>query len=99
MNRSGRFDVRTVTIAPGGERRFHEPEWRDALVFVERGQIELASASGASERFGRGDLLWLTGLPLLALRNRRPEPAVLVAVSRATDVSPGDRAPPGTSPA
>jgi hypothetical protein len=30
----------------------------------------------------QGDVLWLTGLPLRALRNPGPDAAVLVAISR-----------------
>jgi quercetin dioxygenase-like cupin family protein len=77
-----RFEVRIVTVPPGGELGFHDAEWRGAIVAVEGGRIELASASGASRFFDRGDLLWLDGLPLRALRNPGREPTVLVAVSR-----------------
>ena len=75
------FELRVVTIAPGRERAYHEAEWRDALVFVERGEIELESPT-ATSRFARGDVLWLIGLPLRALRNRGQEPTLLVAISR-----------------
>jgi hypothetical protein len=75
------FELRVVAIAPGRARAYHEGEWRDALVFVERGEIELESACG-SPRFARGDVLWLIGLPLRALKNPGREPALLVAISR-----------------
>jgi hypothetical protein len=75
------FRVRTVAVGP--DRPFREVEWRDALVIVEQGEIELEGASGARCRFGPGDVLWLGGLPLRALRSSGAEPAVLVAVSRA----------------
>jgi hypothetical protein len=74
------FRVRTVTVDP--DRPFREVEWADALVLVERGEIELEGVSGARWRFRRGDVLWLSGLPLRALRSSGREPAVLVAVSR-----------------
>ena len=38
---------------------------------------------GSRHRLGRGDVLWLAGLPLRALCNAVREPAVLVAVLRA----------------
>jgi hypothetical protein len=76
------FVLRAVAVAPGSERAYREDEWRDALVVVKRGEIELESVSGATHRFTRGDLLWLTGLPLRALHNRGSEPTLLVAVSR-----------------
>jgi hypothetical protein len=76
------FVLRAVAVAPGGRRAYDEGEWRDAIVVVKRGEIELECLSGISHRFRRGDLLWLSGLPLRALHNRGGEPALLVAVSR-----------------
>lgn len=76
------FERRVIVVAPGRSRAYDETEWRDALVVVEHGQIELESAAGARRRFVRGEVLCLAGLPLRALHNRGPEPAVLVAVSR-----------------
>ena len=74
--------MRVVAVAPGDERPYVEDEWRDALVLVRAGEIELRGVSGARSSFGRGDLLYLQGVPLRALHNPGSEPAVLVAVSR-----------------
>lgn len=49
---------------------------------VEHGLIELESTSGVSRSFVAGDILWLAGLPLRALRNPGTIPAVLAAISR-----------------
>jgi hypothetical protein len=76
------FHVRRIIVAPGHERRYDEAEWRDSLVVVESGRIELECRSGYRRRFGRGDVLWLIGLPLRALHNYGRVPTVLVAVSR-----------------
>lgn len=76
------FRLHVVAVAPGGARPYEAAEWRDALVLVERGEIELETVRDGSRRYACGDVLWLTGLPLRALRNRGGEPAVLVAVSR-----------------
>ena len=76
------FEVLAVPVAPGCERAFDEADWRGALVVVERGEIDLDCLNGDSRRFGRGDMLWLSGLPLRALCNRGGEPALLIAVSR-----------------
>jgi hypothetical protein len=76
------FELRVVTVAPGRARRYAEAEWRDALVVVESGEVELEPEDGVRRRFARGDMLWLTGLRLRAVHNRGPEPARLVAVSR-----------------
>jgi hypothetical protein len=76
------FALRFVTVEPGVPRRYDEAEWRDGLVVVEHGDIELEALSGARVVFRRGDVLWLVGLPLRALHNHGREPVWLVAVSR-----------------
>ena len=76
------FDIRVVVLVPGAERPYEESEWRDALVVLETGDIDLESVGGSRHRFRSGDVLWLSGLPLRALHNYGPEPALLVAVSR-----------------
>lgn len=88
------FEVRVVDIAPSAVRLYNAAEWRDALVVVEEGEIELESLHGSHRRFGRGAVLCLTGLPLRAIHNRGPQRALLVAVTRrARSLGPrGDRA-------
>jgi quercetin dioxygenase-like cupin family protein len=76
------FAIRIVIVDPGARRSFQEAEWRDALVVVERGTIQLEAAGGVRRDFVTGDVLCLMGLSLRALHNRGPEPAILVAVSR-----------------
>jgi hypothetical protein len=76
------FVRREVVVPPGSARPYDPAEWEDAIVVVERGEIELECRAGHLARFRRGDILWLTGLPLRVLRNHGGEPAVLVAVSR-----------------
>ena len=76
------FDVRRIVVAPGAERPYDEQEWRDAIVVVESGGIELECNCGGRRGFRRGDVLWLIGLPLRVLRNSGSAPTVLLAVSR-----------------
>jgi len=76
------FDMRVVSVPPGGERPYDPAEWQDALVLVRSGEIELRGVSGATRSFGCGDLIWLDGVPLRLLRNPGSEPAVLVAITR-----------------
>jgi hypothetical protein len=76
------FARRRITIPPRSERPYDPAEWWDSLVMVECGEVELDCRGGELARFKQGDILWLTGLPVCALRNRGDEPAVLVAVSR-----------------
>lgn len=61
-------------------RVYDRCEWDAALVVVEQGAIELECSLGIAYRFRSGDVLVLGGLPLRALHNRGPEPAVLSAV-------------------
>ena len=74
--------LRTVSVEPGASLAYEEADWRDALVTVESGELELVLTCGRSCFFQRGDLLWLQGLPLASIRNRGDEPTVLVAASR-----------------
>jgi hypothetical protein len=76
------FVRREIVVPPGNERRYDPEEWVDSLVVVKAGEIELECHAGHLATFQRGDILWLTGLPLRVLRNRGRAPAVLVAVSR-----------------
>jgi hypothetical protein len=76
------FELRAVPVPAGSARSYDADEWRDALVLVERGAIELESLGGTRHHFERGDLLWLMDLPLRALHNQGSEPAVLLAVAR-----------------
>ena len=76
------FVRREIVLAPGTERPYDPDEWADSIVVVADGEVELECRAGHLARFRRGDILWLTGLPLRVLRNRGSEAAVLVAVSR-----------------
>lgn len=78
------FERRVIVIAPGRARLYDGGEWRDAIVVVVRGEVELRCRRGARRSFGRGDVLWLDGLPLRSLHNPGQESAVLVAISRRT---------------
>lgn len=93
MEEPSGFELRTVTMEVGATRIYNEAEWRDALVVVAHGEIELESLDGDSCRLGSGAVLCLMGLPLRVLRSRGTEPAVLVAVSRRS----GDEFFPGGS--
>ena len=84
------FDVRTVALPPGGARSYHPAEWRDALVLVAGGTLELEFTGGRRERFPTGAMLWLARLSLRALHNpASSEVALLVAISRRPMTSRG----------
>jgi quercetin dioxygenase-like cupin family protein len=76
------FQVRVVVVEPGTCRPYDEAEWRDAMVVVEVGEIEVEAWCGRCWQFTGGDVLWLTGLRVRRLRNRHAQRAVLTAVSR-----------------
>ena len=75
------FERRVIVVAPGSTRAFDPVEWQDAIVVVERGCVEVEGVSGTRRTFGRGDVVYLDGLPLRRLHNHGDEAAVLVAVS------------------
>jgi hypothetical protein len=77
-----RFDRRVVSVPPGRARQYVEADWRDALVVVARGEVELEARGGTRRSFPRGAVLSLAGLPLRALHNHGDEPVELVAVRR-----------------
>jgi len=76
------FTRRTVVLEPGTSRPSGDAEWRDAIVMVESGDVELECAAGGRRRFAAGAVLWLTGIDLRVLHNVGTGPVVLVAVSR-----------------
>jgi hypothetical protein len=73
---------RDVLLPPGAERAGDDPAWRDALVLVVRGQVELGAPR---RRFGAGSVLVLEGL---AVRNPGPLPAALIAYARGASGPP-----------
>jgi quercetin dioxygenase-like cupin family protein len=78
----GAFERRVIVVAPGGTRAFHPADWQDAIVVVERGCVEVEGIGGTRRSFGRGDVVYLDGLPVRRLHNHGAEAAVLIAVSR-----------------
>jgi hypothetical protein len=76
------FELRTVAVEPGDELPYRDDDWRDALVIVERGELDIECVRGGHRQFRSGAILWLTGLPLRMLRNLGSEPVVIAAVSR-----------------
>jgi len=61
------FRRRSIRLEPGESRRSGDAEWRDALVVVEQGDVELECAAGGRRRFAGGAVLWLEGIDLRVL--------------------------------
>jgi quercetin dioxygenase-like cupin family protein len=76
------FECRAVTVDRGGDRVYHDREWRDALVVMARGEVELEWRDGRRQRLANGAVFWLAGLPLRRIHNCGDEAAQLVAISR-----------------
>ena len=76
------FVQRIVTIPAGGELRYEAAAWRDAIVVVDSGEVELEALDGECHRFDTGAVVWLDGVLLRWIRSGPGEAAVLVAVSR-----------------
>lgn len=78
------FEQRVVEVPPGEAMAFDARRWRDAIVFVLDGELDVDCASGVGHRFGRGDILCFARLAVRALRNDGPTPALLLAIRRRT---------------
>jgi hypothetical protein len=78
------FELRLLHIEPLGSHPYRSGEWCDALVVIERGEVELERLDGSLWPFASGAVLWLAGLPLRALHNPGAEPALLASVCRRT---------------
>ncbi len=76
------FQRRKVVLPPGSSRPYVDEEWRDALVTVESGELELECVRGGRRRFADGAILWFTDLGLRTMHNRGPVDTVLLAISR-----------------
>src|SRR5262249_14154168 len=77
---SADFFRRVVKLEPGQELSRRPGAWRDAIVFLTGGGVELECVSGQRLRFGAEAVLCLTPTAWL-LRNNRAEPARLMPVS------------------
>jgi hypothetical protein len=77
------FVVRHVTIAADTEVAVEAADWRDAIVVVERGPLEVECVDGIRSTFTTGAMLCLDGLRMRTLSNRGPVPVQLFALSRA----------------
>jgi hypothetical protein len=76
------FLRRTLRLEPGACRPYRAAEWRDCLVVIESGEVELEAISGVRHTCRGGDILWLAGLPLRCIRNHGDTQAVLTTVRR-----------------
>jgi hypothetical protein len=71
-----------VILQPGDALEWQPPEWADALIVVERGELEVELCSGTRAWFREGAILVLAGLSVRQLRNPSGKTLVLSALSR-----------------
>ena len=76
------WGVRLLVLDPASERAYRPDEWRGALVVVEHGAIVLVPRFGAERPLACGAVLWLAALPLRAIANPHPDPALLSVLIR-----------------
>ena len=74
--------TRLVVVPPWGERLYDREEWRDALVVVSSGAIELEGEHGVRHRFEKPAFLVLRNPRLRRLVNPAWLPATLLAITR-----------------
>jgi hypothetical protein len=78
-----RFRKRVIELGGDEELRVDDERWRDAIVFLQRGEVELECSAGVRRRFAAGAVLCLLP-PVRVVRNRAGEPARMIAISRRT---------------
>ena len=73
---------REVHLAAGVTLSAEEEPWREELVTVEQGSIDVIERCGRVVHVATGAVLTLDGVPFAAVRCTSAEPAILVAVRR-----------------
>jgi hypothetical protein len=76
------FRLHTLTLHPRNSIDYRPADWDDALVVVERGELEVECRSGARARFEEGAILAFATLAVRRLRNPSSKPLVLSILSR-----------------
>lgn len=71
--------------APGRDVALDPAPPRDAIVVVERGELEIRCTEGGCRRFGRGSMIPIGHVSVAQLRSVGSRPVVLVAIARASD--------------
>jgi hypothetical protein len=76
------FERWHTVLAPHSSQPTTAEAWAGCLVLVEHGRIEVQCREGVHRSFATGDVLALGWLPVVLLRNRGPEEAILLAIRR-----------------
>jgi hypothetical protein len=79
------FERRVVTIAVGDELGPGAASWRDEIVSVEAGALDVVGPDDLAVHLTTGAVLFLDGVAHIALRATGDVPTVLVAIRRRRD--------------
>jgi hypothetical protein len=71
-----------IDLAPGEELTGAPDAWPPGLFAIARGEVEFVCGGGTRARFGEGELVWMRGIGLRAVRNVGQAGAELVEISR-----------------
>lgn len=75
-------EKRVVELAAEATLRYEPSEWRDTIVFLLSGEVEIECADGQRRCFERGATLVFPPLPIRMIRNPTTRPTRLLAISR-----------------
>jgi hypothetical protein len=76
---------RAVTLRSGASLRYDSNAWRDEIIIIQQGTLELQDTAGRQWPFETGSVLSLCGLPLRRLTNTGPDDAVIIAIKPHSD--------------
>jgi quercetin dioxygenase-like cupin family protein len=77
------FRRRVVELAPDDELHIDAAAWRDAIIFLDSGDVEVECVVGERRRFSKGAVLCLVP-PVRLLRNCGGDRARMIVISRRT---------------
>ena len=79
---STRCEKRIVELAAEATLSYEPSQWRDTIVFVLAGEVEIVCVDGERRCFNCGATLVFSPLPIRTLRNPAKRPARLLAITR-----------------
>ncbi len=85
------FRRSVIRLAPGAFLSCSDPSWRDALLVLGQGEIEVRTPDGSTGRFSTGAVIAVADIPLSVVHAVGLEPAVLAAVRQSRPPSGVDQ--------
>jgi hypothetical protein len=84
------FSRRVIELQPGACLDHDDAFWRDAIVFLTAGELDVECSGGTGHCFRAGDILTFASLPIRRAHNSGAEPTRLLVIwRRASPVSSG----------